>query len=64
MKKKKDHTKILVTLDFEANEEIRRFRIICDYIKGYKDVKSFYVTEMVKLFDKLTDKEIEDLIKK
>lgn len=64
MKKAKDYTKILVTLDFDANEEIRRFRRIADYVKDFGEVKSFYVTQMVKLFEKLTDKEIEDLIKK
>ena len=55
---------ITMKLSEQSNEEIKRFKKIANYIKGFSDRKPFYVNKMLELFSNLSDEEIIQMLKK
>jgi len=55
---------ITMKLSEQSNEEIKRFKKIANYIKGFSDRKPFYVNKMLELFSNLSDEEIIQILKK
>ena len=41
---------ITMKLSEQSNEEIKRFKKIANYVKGFSDRKPFYVNKMIELF--------------
>jgi len=54
---------ITMKLSEQSNEEIKRFKKIANYIKGYNERKPFYTNEMIELFAQLSDEQIIELLK-
>lgn len=48
----------------EANEQIKRFKRIANYVKDFSERKTFYTNKMIELFSQLSDEQIIELIKK
>ena len=55
---------INMRLSEQSNEEIKRFKKIANYIKGYNERKTFYANKMLELFSNLSDEEIIQMLKK
>lgn len=55
---------ITMKLSEQSNEEIKRFKKIANYVKGFSDRKPFYVNKMLELFSNLSDEEIIQMLKK
>lgn len=47
----------------EANEQIKRFKRIANYVKDYSERKTFYVNKMLESFEELSDEQIIELLK-
>lgn len=54
---------INMRLSEQSNEEIKRFKKIANYIKGYNERKPFYTNKMIELFSQLSDEQIIELLK-
>ena len=54
---------INMRLSEQSNEEIKRFKKIANYIKGYNERKPFYTNKMIELFAQLSDEQIIELLK-
>ena len=54
---------INMCLSEQSNEEIKRFKKIANYIKGYNERKPFYTNKMIELFAQLSDEQIIELLK-
>ena len=54
---------ITMKLSEQSNEEIKRFKKIANYIKGYNERKPFYTNKMIELFSQLSDEQIIELLK-
>ncbi len=54
---------INMRLSEQSNEEIKRFKKIANYIKGYNERKPFYTNKMIELFAQLNDEQIIELLK-
>ena len=54
---------INMRLSEQSNEEIKRFKKIANYIKGYNERKPFYTNKMIELFSQLSDEQIINLLK-
>jgi len=54
---------INMRLSEQSNEEIKRFKKIANYIKGYNERKPFYANKMIELFSQLSDEQIIELLK-
>ena len=54
---------ITMKLSEQSNEEIKRFKKIANYIKGYNERKPFYTNKMIELFNQLSDEQIIELLK-
>ena len=54
---------ITMKLSEQSNEEIKRFKKIANYIKGYNERKPFYTNKMIELFAQLSDEQIIELLK-
>jgi len=54
---------INMRLSEQSNEEIKRFKKIANYVKGYSERKPFYANKMIELFDQLSDEQIIELLK-
>ena len=50
-------------LSEQSNEEIKRFKKIANYVKGYSERKPFYTNKMIELFSQLSDEQIIELLK-
>ncbi len=55
---------ITMKLSEQSNEEIKRFKKIANYIKGYNERKPFYTNKMIELFSQLSDEQIIQMLKK
>ena len=47
----------------EANEQIKRFKKIANYVKDYSEQKPFYVNKMLESFQHFSDEEIIQILK-
>lgn len=47
----------------EANEQIKRFKKIANYVKDYSEQKPFYVNKMLESFEHFSDEEIIKILK-
>jgi hypothetical protein len=47
----------------EANEQIKRFKKIANYVKDYSEQKPFYVNKMLEMVEHLSDEEIIQILK-
>lgn len=54
---------ITMKLSEQSNEEVKRFKKIANYIKGYNERKPFYTNKMIELFAQLSDEQIIELLK-
>jgi hypothetical protein len=54
---------ITMKLSEQSNEEIKRFKKIANYVKGYSERKPFYTNKMIELFAQLSDEQIIELLK-
>ena len=54
---------ITLKLSSEANEQIKRFKRIANYVKDFSERKTFYTNKMIELFSQLSDEQIIELLK-
>jgi len=54
---------ITMKLTPEANEQIKRFKKIANFIKDYSEQKPFYVNKMLESFQHFSDEEIIQILK-